>query len=75
MGIVEYEKGKFMLMGGSDSTGQKISRSCFLFDKMNGMAKTVDKMNKKRCHFGSIYHNNNIYVFGGYGHKSIYDDC
>ena len=66
MGVVEYEKGMFMLLGGSDHTEQKASRSCYFYDKMKIKAYEALKMSAKRLHFASICHKNYVYVFGGY---------
>lgn len=66
MGIVEYEKDMFMLMGGCDHTGQKASRSCYFYDKCLGSVRLALKMGFKRFDFATISVNNCIYVFGGH---------
>jgi hypothetical protein len=66
MEVIEYQKGMFMLLGGSDSTGLKTSRSCYFYDKLKNSAAATVKMTTKRVHFAALVSGNHIFVFGGY---------
>lgn len=77
MGVIEYEKDQFMLIGGSDNSEHRTSRSCYFYNKQKRNAIVAIKMFRRRCHFAVVYFKNYIYVFGGLlcEEKKILADC
>ena len=59
-----------MLLGGSDVTGQKVSRSCCFYDKGKGLVSAGLKMRVRRFNFGCLSYKNYVYVFGGFKDSS-----
>ena len=54
-----------MLIGGCDNTEQKVSRSCYFYNKEKKTASLTLKMQRKRYNFAVTNLKNYIYVFGG----------
>ena len=66
MGFVEFQKNQIMLLGGCDSTEQKVSRSCYFYNRQKKTATVNLKMQRRRYNFAVVNMKNFIYVFGGH---------
>lgn len=54
-----------MLLGGSDHSQTRCSRSCFFYNKAKNTGSLALKMSQKRAEFACVAYDNFVYVFGG----------